>query len=192
MPTKRYSKTLVCFANSRKTGGRCVAGKEWRDGRPGNWVRPISARPTHELSIAECSYQNRRVPKLLDIVEIDFKCHQPVAHQLENHCIDPDCYWEKRGHLSRDDLDQWIDNPTKLCNRSGNPIFLSPATLEQLIHSLFRLWCFYPPIPKCFLPWVILTCANPLTAFQWYWFGQASWIPGLHNIDLIKKVIFHR
>lgn len=114
MPTKRYSKTLVCFANSRKTGGRCVAGKEWRDGRPGNWVRPISDRPTHELSIAECCFQSRRVPKLLDIVEIEFKCHQPVAHQIENHCIDPEYYWEKQGRLSWDEVDQWLDNPRTL------------------------------------------------------------------------------
>jgi len=114
MPKKRYSKTLVCFANSRKTGGRCVAGKEWRDGRPGNWVRPISDRPTHELSIAECCFQSRRVPKLLDIVEIEFKCHQPVAHQIENHCIDPEYYWEKQGRLSWDEVDQWLDNPRAL------------------------------------------------------------------------------
>jgi hypothetical protein len=114
MPTKRYSKTLACFANSRKTGGRCVAGKELRNGSPADWVRPISDRPTHELSITECCYENRQVPELLDIVEIEFKHHQPVAHQIENHCIDADYYWEKQGRLSWDDLDQWLDNPKTL------------------------------------------------------------------------------
>ena len=27
----KYGKTIVCFANSRKTSGRCIAGKEWHE-----------------------------------------------------------------------------------------------------------------------------------------------------------------
>jgi len=38
----KYTRTFVCFANSRKHSGRCVAGKEWLSGRPGEWVRVVS------------------------------------------------------------------------------------------------------------------------------------------------------
>ncbi len=114
MAPESYTKSLVCFANSRKTGGYCVAGKEWCSGRPGGWVRPISHRPSHELSIKECCYQNGHVPGLLDIVAIEFDCHQPAIHQKENHRIDPAYYWQKQGHLSWNDLHKWIDNPVIL------------------------------------------------------------------------------
>jgi len=114
MPSECYSKTIVCFANSRKTGGRCVAGKEWRDGIPGEWVRPISQRTSHEMSIGECRYESGKVPGLLDIVDIEFDCHQPSSHQRENHRIDPGYYWQKQGRLSWPDLHQWVDDPGTL------------------------------------------------------------------------------
>jgi hypothetical protein len=114
MASKSNTKSLVCFANSRKTGGRCVAGKEWRAGRPGAWIRPISHRSTHELSIKECCFKDGRVPALLDIVDIEFDCHQPAPHQKENYRIDPGYYWQKQGKLSWTDLHKWTDSPATL------------------------------------------------------------------------------
>ena len=44
MNVTRTVKRIVCLANSRKRGGRCVAGKELlADGRAGGWIRPVSA-----------------------------------------------------------------------------------------------------------------------------------------------------
>jgi hypothetical protein len=114
MSSECYSKTIVCFANSRKTGGRCVAGKEWLDGTPGDWIRPISHRPSHELSLRECRYQSGKAPGLLDIVDIEFDCHQPAIHQEENHRIDPEYYWQNQGQLKWDKLHDWVDNPRTL------------------------------------------------------------------------------
>ncbi|MYC34131.1 MAG: hypothetical protein F4X64_13280 [Chloroflexi bacterium] len=50
-------KRIVCLANSRKRGGRCVAGKELLpDDRLGGWIRPVSARHDEEVSPQECCY----------------------------------------------------------------------------------------------------------------------------------------
>lgn len=109
-----YVKTIVCFANSRKTAGRCIAGKEWQNGKPGEWVRPVSSRPTHEVSEEERRYENGHDPQLLDILRVPCDAHQPLPHQCENHVIDPGYYWAKHEHLSWSDIHGWLDNPVDL------------------------------------------------------------------------------
>lgn len=109
-----YTKTIVCFANSRKTSGRCIAGKEWHNGNPGEWVRPVSSRPTHEISEEERRYENGHDPQLLDILRVPCVAHQPLPHQRENHVIDSRYYWAKQGHLSWRDIHSWLDNPKNL------------------------------------------------------------------------------
>jgi hypothetical protein len=110
----KYMKTIVCFANSRKTMGRCIAGKEWQHGKPGKWVRPVSARPTHETSEEERCYKDGRDPQLLDILQVPCNSHQPLTHQRENHVIDPGDYWVKQGKLAWEDIQGWLDNPNTL------------------------------------------------------------------------------
>ncbi|HPO16816.1 MAG TPA: hypothetical protein PLI09_25485, partial [Candidatus Hydrogenedentes bacterium] len=109
-----YVKTIVCFANSRKWSGRCIAGKEWHKGVPGEWVRPISVRTTHELSEEERRYDNGHDPRLLDILHMPCTAPQPSSHQKENHLIDPDCCWSKQGNLIWDNIYDWLDNPKSL------------------------------------------------------------------------------
>jgi len=53
-----YLKTIVCLANSFKTDGRCVAGREVRANGYGDWIRPVSARETAEVSLSDCRYKD--------------------------------------------------------------------------------------------------------------------------------------
>ena len=65
-------KRIVCLANARKEGERCLAGKELLpDGRSGAWIRPISdQRDNGALVEHERVYVDRTEPALLDIVNI--------------------------------------------------------------------------------------------------------------------------
>lgn len=106
-----YVRNIVCLANSRKTSGRCIVGKELKDGKIGQWIRPVSTRATHEISEGERRYQDGHDPQLLDIIKIPLNRPHPLAHQQENHVIDPECYWEKQGSMLFQDIKTGIDNP---------------------------------------------------------------------------------
>lgn len=110
----KYTKTIVCFANSRKTAGRCIAGKQWQGTKPGDWIRPVSARPTHEVSEEERRYEDGHDPQLLDILDVPCDAPLPTSHQRENHVIDPEYYWVKKGKLQWKDIHHWLDNPSSL------------------------------------------------------------------------------
>jgi hypothetical protein len=106
-----YAKTIVCLANSRKTGGRCVAGKE----RESNaWIRPVSARNTAEVSFDERQYENGKEPEILDVIEVSMVGPAPHGHQQENHMIDADYYWIKRGRAEWGEMKGLADDPQTL------------------------------------------------------------------------------
>ncbi len=114
-----YTKKIVCFANSQKNNGRCIAGKEWKDGMAGDWIRPISNRATHEISMAEQKYEDGNIPSLLDIMEIPFDIPAPTNLQNENHVILSDNRWIKTGELNYGVLPGWIDDPDSIFKLRG-------------------------------------------------------------------------
>ena len=136
-------KRIVCLANSRKLTGRCVAGKELRDGRPVAWIRPVSARENEEVSEYERQYLDGSDPRLLDIIDVPLLEAQPKGYQQENWLLDPDPYWEKVGCTTWNDLlgmedpqgPLWIDghSTSKGCNDRV------PLPLTHDISSSLRL-----------------------------------------------------
>jgi hypothetical protein len=91
-----YLKKILCLANSRKHAGRCIAGIEITGGGFGDWIRPISARSSHELSEEERGYENGQDPKVLDVISVPLSSPHASVYQTENHIIDPNYYWTKR------------------------------------------------------------------------------------------------
>jgi hypothetical protein len=89
-----YIRTIVCFANSRKLNGRCVAGREWDGNVFGAWIRPISSEPKGEL-YAERYYENNNDPQLLDVIEVPLLNPQPSTYQSENHLVDTKKRWRR-------------------------------------------------------------------------------------------------
>lgn len=94
-----YTKTIVCLANSRKISGRCIAGKEKIEQGFGEWIRPISQRPTGEISEYDRMYQNGDDPQVLDLITIPLLEYKPHYYQSENHLIDDSFSWKKTGQL---------------------------------------------------------------------------------------------
>ena len=109
MPPK-YTKTIICLANSRKMPGHSVAGKEIVAGKIGAWIRPVSGRPAGELSEEDRHFENGQEPKLLDIIRIAIVEARPRGYQSENYLIDDSDYWTKVGEASWDDLQSALDS----------------------------------------------------------------------------------
>lgn len=108
-------KRIVCLANSRKLSGRCLAGKELgASGHPGPWVRPVSDRPSEEVSERERQYEDGSDPTVLDIIDIPLKRPRPKKYQSENWLLDADHYWVRVGHAKWRDLRTMADDPAIL------------------------------------------------------------------------------
>lgn len=111
MPTV---KRIVCLADSRKTGGRCIAGREQTGQQAGAWIRPVSARPHEEVSVEERRYEDGSFPQVLDIIDVPLIAAHPRTYQQENWLLDPDYYWNPRGRASWQDMAALADPPAML------------------------------------------------------------------------------
>ena len=114
-------KRIVCLANSRKNAGRCVAGKEMsKDGKPGQWIRPVSNRENEAVSEGERSYADGTDPEVLDIIEVPLIIPKPKAYQQENWLLNPSRQWRKVGRVGWDDLTQLADPGAPLWTNGYN------------------------------------------------------------------------
>lgn len=76
---------VVCLANSRKHGGRCVAG--WRADGSG-FVRLVSPLADGTLTPIDLRLGERDEPRMFDLVRIGIAAPRPMPHQRENVLID--------------------------------------------------------------------------------------------------------
>jgi hypothetical protein len=79
----RATLDIICLANSRKHGGRCVAGLRV-DG--GGWLRPVG--PDGILWPADYTLTDGTEAGVLDIIRIGIESPRPAPHQPENCLID--------------------------------------------------------------------------------------------------------
>jgi hypothetical protein len=117
------TKEIVCLANSRKHSGRCVAGKEVLVDGYGKWIRPVSARPSAEISEEERRYENGVLPRVLDIITIPVIGATPQLYQSENYVIDAEYYWVKKGELSWTDVKQLVDKPAPIWTNNDSTYY---------------------------------------------------------------------
>lgn len=106
------TKTIVCLANSRRSGNYCVAGKEiLGDGRYGEWIRPVNSQNyDNAISPEDMQLADGGQPKLLDVISIPLLEHVPEqSHQPENYQIDNSQPWTKQGVLDKQELPALVD-----------------------------------------------------------------------------------
>ena len=105
---------VVCLANSRKVSGRCIAGKEILPDSCGGWVRPVSARPSREISEEERRYEDGTSAQVLDVIDIPIVGPVAGGNQAENFLIDPHECWIKAGVVPRYSVPRFLDHPESL------------------------------------------------------------------------------
>lgn len=109
-----YIKRIVCLANSRKLGGRCIAGKEvWQSGY-GEWIRPIGYTETGELALSQIQCQDRQIPRLLDVIQVPLEIHRPHTFQAENHLITANKIWMREQPILQSQLPLMVDDAVSL------------------------------------------------------------------------------
>ena len=108
-------KRFVCLANSRKLGGRCIAGIEMsQTGEPLGWLRPVSAFGHGEISLYDQRYSDGSGPHVLDIVSVTLLEPRPKDYQQENWLLDSSSHLSKVGALGWDEVEQLADQHEKL------------------------------------------------------------------------------
>lgn len=107
-------KQVVCLANSKKLGGRCIAGREIPDGAVGAWIRPVGNRPEGELYPHEIRLQGGASPRILDILEIGLSKPLPESCQRENYLVDPGFHWRRIGRFEAARITSLCEVPATL------------------------------------------------------------------------------
>lgn len=109
------TKRLICLANARKHGGRCVAGRELlADGSVGPWIRLVTNRQSHALWAFEYKYADDCEAAVLDIVDVGMLLPLPTGYQTENWLMDDGFRWVKAGTYPLSDLPKLACRPDSL------------------------------------------------------------------------------
>lgn len=138
-----YIYHMVCLANSKKPGGRCVAGKISLGDKQGDWIRPVAPRQNRTITLHDQIYENQESPNLLDIIEVVYTGRQGGTFQQENHVINDRQYWVFAGRFDRDDLHSLVDRPNQLWETTNDDSYsgandrIAGVTLTQPRPSLY-------------------------------------------------------
>ena len=109
------TKRIVCLANSRMQGKRCIAGKEaLPDGKFGRWIRPVNSEDYQGLPPRDRQYDDGSELQVLDILDVRVSHPLPKDHQSENWMLATPSSWTKVGVVTVGDLAEAIDDKATL------------------------------------------------------------------------------
>ena len=148
-------KRIIVLANSYKTGGRCIAGKEIVGCNPGQWVRPVA--PANETKEGALDRKHRRTadgsePQVLNEYEVTFAQHRPGEVQPENWDVVPGEEWRHVRSWPAQENEQLLDKPQWLW---GTGKSATPQNLRDNKGSLFLIQ------PESFEPYSTTSYGKP-------------------------------
>ena len=111
-------KQILCLANSRKHGGRCIVGKEMMPDRTLAWVRPVSDTEKGEVMTDDIRYEDDSLPQLMDVIEVPLSEPRPLPYQPENWLMAGGA-WRKDRVADKANIERWLD-PTEPLWENGN------------------------------------------------------------------------
>lgn len=105
---------IICLANSKKEGERCIAGI---DLATSEWVRPISKRKDKAITWDIRAVDNKE-PKILDILKVPLTeiCFDE-GFQRENRLISSG-RWKKINSIKPDDLTDYIEDDSVILHNN--------------------------------------------------------------------------
>ena len=118
-----------------------MAGREVTSGGPGAWIRPVSARPTEEVSETERQYEDGTDPQVLDVLDIPLVKHKPHDCQTENWVLDDTLYWKRDRQVGWKELLGYAESPKTLWTNDqstyhGQNDEIERASADKLPNSL--------------------------------------------------------
>ena len=121
--------TVLCLANSKKEGERCIAGI---DVRTGEWVRPVSRHtPKGEVPFRERQIEGEE-PRVLDLIRMDLDDGGPTGfdycHAKENRWINP-APWTWMGVADPGDLRRYLCRADQILHTAAK--YIRPDLLES-------------------------------------------------------------
>ena len=104
---------IICLANSRKHGNRCIAGIDLADGR---LVRPVSSLYDGAITV-DMQRVEGEIPQVLDVLEISLRDNGPdYGFQPENRLLGNE-KWKQTGRVASEDILKYCESgPTILHN----------------------------------------------------------------------------
>lgn len=102
---------IVCLANSRKGGDRCLAGKEIMNHKVAGWIRPVGSGRENAVTTAERTCDDRSEVDPLDVVDVPLSGRAFHEFQVEDYRLARGELLRKRGRLGWDRLHLLTDDP---------------------------------------------------------------------------------
>lgn len=136
--------TFVCLANSRKKGGRCLAGKALYNGEYSKWIRPVTEHPSEELQSHEHCLQTGEDVSIFDLLEVKLLSPKALHHQQENWLMDVSVPLKKKGAMTLEEVSRLVDHPeslwgTGISTKNGKNNCVSIAEIEKHKSSLYLI-----------------------------------------------------
>ena len=126
-------KRIICLANSKKEGERCIAGIDIDTGK---WIRPVcdNRYPSDGRVPEDIRLVDGREPELLDILEMSLAdTGNDFGFECENLSIIPN-KWKCLGKARPHDLIKYCSNYNQILHNYGkyvNPSYLKNIPFEE-------------------------------------------------------------